>query len=99
MLTPSTTLLPAETCATSTLTGNQIYQVGADDMAAGLCGTPRITLHPIPCLDPYLVLLPLVLLTADTGWAPIFTGLTEGLTLLTISLATNTTQVVSLTAV
>lgn len=67
--------------------------VGVDDMAAGLCGIPRITLHPILCLDPSLILLPQVLLTADTGWAPIPTGCTGGLTRLTITLATITTQV------
>lgn len=55
-------------------------------MAAGPCGIPRII--PIPCPDPSPVLLPQVLLTADTGWAPHSTGLMGGRTR-----ATNTTQV------
>lgn len=67
--------------------------VGADNMAVGLRGMPRITLHPIPYPDPSLVLLPQVLLTANTGSAPIPTDRTGGLTRLTITLATSTTQV------
>lgn len=70
------------------------HLVGVDDTAAVLCGIPRITLHPILLLDPSLVLLPQVLLTANTGWAaPTPIGFPRGLTLLTINLATNTTQV------
>lgn len=70
--------------------------VGADDMAAGLCGIPRIALHPILCLDPSLTPLLQVLLTADTGWAPIPKGRMGGRTRLTITLATITTQVDSM---
>lgn len=58
-------------------------------MAAGLCGIPGMALHPIPCADPILVLLPQVLLTANIGWAPIPTG--GGLIHPTIAI--NTTQV------
>lgn len=57
-------------------------------MAAGLCGIPRITLHPIPCLDPSLVLLPQVLLTTETGLAPIPTSHMGNFTLLNLTMTT-----------
>jgi len=62
-------------------------------MAAGRCGIPRLTLHPTLCVHPSLVLLTLVLLAANIKWAPISTGCTRGPTLLTINLATSTSQV------
>lgn len=73
---------------------NDVFDpVVVDDMAVGLCGIPRISLHPVPCLDPSLILLPRVLLTVNTGLALIPTGLKEGRTRLTIILAITTTQV------
>lgn len=70
---------------------NVFYPVGVDDMAAGLCGIPRMVHHHIPYLDHCLVLLLQVLLTANTGGSP--SSHTGSLTPLTVTLATTTTQV------
>ena len=68
-----------------------LFPVGVDDMEAGLCGIPRMSLHSILHLDPYLVLR--APHRADIGWTAILTGLTGGLTLPTIILIPLTTQV------
>lgn len=60
-------------------------------MAAGLCGILRMDLLPIPYLDHSLVLLPQVLLTANTGRSP--AGHMGGLIPLIATLATAPTQV------
>lgn len=51
-----------------------------------------VALHPVLGLDPSLILL-LHVLMAVIEWVAIPTGLTRGHTHLTITLATNTTQV------
>lgn len=66
-----------------------LLSAGVDIMTVGLRGIIRITPHPIHCLDPSLVPL-LQVLAAPTGWAP---GHTGGLSRLTTTIATHTSQV------
>lgn len=68
-----------------------LFLVGVDDMAAVLCGIPRMALHPVPCLTPCLVLQ--VLLQKNVGWTATHSGHRGGVIPLSVTHSRRMTQV------